>query len=454
MTDAARWQGLLGELAERHQVPGAGLAVLAGGEVHEAATGVLNVETGVPTTTDSVFQIGSVTKPYTATVVMGLVDEGVLDLDQPIVDVLPGFTLADAAAAKLVTLRHLLSHTSGISGDHLDDTGRGDDCLERYVATCATLGLSHPTGATMSYCNTGYMVAGRIVERVTGQVWDDALRTRLLDPLGLTHTVTLPERVLRFRAAFGHVVRPDHPTKLAARWELPRSSGPAGSIVARPADVVAFARMHLSGGRAPDGTAVLSERSAAAMRAPQVELPDRWTLGSHWGLGWILFDWDGRAVFGHDGNTFGQSAYLRVVPDRDVAICLLTNGGHTQDLYQDLVRELLGELCDLAMPTRPSPPDVPVDVDAAAFTGRYERESVRMDVTLRDGELFCTYTATGPMAALIDEPTRELPLVPVGERLFVTRMPGDETWTPVVFYELADGSPYMHLGVRANPKVG
>ena len=100
-------------------------------------TASLNKDTGVEATTDSVFQIGSITKVWTATVAMQLVDEGLLDLDAPVADVLPELRLADPDVAKRVTMRHLLTHTSGIDGDVFTDTGRGDDCLEKYVAQLA-----------------------------------------------------------------------------------------------------------------------------------------------------------------------------------------------------------------------------------------------------------------------------------------------------------------------------
>src|SRR5262249_35979755 len=138
--DKEHWQQRLTELAERHRVPGAALGILRvrpgrEDDVAEVATGVLNKETGVEATPDSVFQIGSMTKVWTTTVVMQLVDEGKLDLDAPIVDVLPELELSDAEVAQKVTMRHLLSHTSGIDGDVLTDTGRGDDCLDKYVAS-------------------------------------------------------------------------------------------------------------------------------------------------------------------------------------------------------------------------------------------------------------------------------------------------------------------------------
>ena len=452
--DLQKWQGRLDELAREHRVPGASLAVLHDGEITAAATGTLNVETGVDATPDSLFQIGSITKVYTAALALQLVESGALGLDDPIVDVLPELRLADQDTLQQVTLRHLLSHSSGIEGDHFIDVGRGDDAVERYVATCRELGFSHPVGATMSYCNTGYIIAGRIVEVLTEKIWDDALRDRLTAPLGLTHTVTLLEDAMRFRVAAGHAVEPGKDPHLLTTWTLPRSTGPAGRILATASDTVAFARAHLEGGRAPDGTQVLSQESVSAMQEPQIEIPDRWTLGTHWGLGWILFRWDGRSVYGHDGGTMGQVAFLRVVPDAGVAIALLTNGGHAQDLYRDVFGELLAELCDLRMPAPLEPPPEPPHVAVTELAGRYERVGVRFELEPEgNGSLHGRLSYTGYLAEIDDDPEEDFALVPVDERVFVTRFGDERSWTPAVFFELDDGSPYMHMGVRATPKV-
>ncbi|MFI7643480.1 serine hydrolase domain-containing protein [Nonomuraea sp. NPDC049400] len=144
-------------------MPGAALAVHRRGEQLSVAAGVLNLDTGVDATGDSVFQLGSVGKAYTAALVVRLVEEGLLDLDTPVLSYLPGFRVADAEVTKTVTLRHLLGHTSGIDGDHFLDTGRGDDALERYVESCAGLRQAHPLGAIMSYGNSGYAIIGRVV---------------------------------------------------------------------------------------------------------------------------------------------------------------------------------------------------------------------------------------------------------------------------------------------------
>ena len=456
--DAAHWQRRLTALAERHRIPGAALGILRvrpgrEDELIEVACGVLNKDTGVEATTDSLFQIGSITKVWTATLAMQLVDEGVLDLDAPVAEVLPELRLADPDVAKKVTMRHLLTHTSGIDGDVFTDTGRGDDCVEKYVAQLEEARQNHPLGATWSYCNSGFALAGRVIEKLTGSTWDKAVRERIFTPLGIKHTVTLPEEALLHRAAVGHVSEGSEAPARAPVWTLPRSMGPAGLICSTVADVLAFARLHLTGGLAPDGTRLLSEASAAAMTEMQADLPDKFTLGDSWGLGWTRFGWDGRRLIGHDGNTIGQSAFLRLLPDEGLAVTLLTNGGSTGDLYEDLYREIFAELADVDMPRPLSPPAEPVQTDARRHAGTYERAGARLEVLVgADGPVLRT-TVTGPLAELSPEPTKEYAMVPVKPDLFVVRDPQSLTWTPVLFYELRTGEKYLHFGVRATPKV-
>ncbi|GAA5113200.1 serine hydrolase [Alloalcanivorax gelatiniphagus] len=462
--DAAHWQRRLAALAERHGVPGAQLGILRVGDrgagvpddLVEASYGVLSTVTGVPVTAESVFQIGSITKVWTASVVMALVDEGLLTLDTPVHEVLPELSLADADVTKGVTVRHLLTHTSGIDGDVFTDTGRGDDCLEKYVEVLGEAGQNHPLGATWSYCNSGFSLLGRVIEKLTGLTWDEAVRQRLSAPLGLARAVTLPEEAILLPAAVGHDDR-DGEKVPAAAWQLPRSIGPAGLVTCTAADVLAFARMHLTGGVAADGTRVLSEESVAAMAAHEADLPDPYVLGDSWGLGWIRFSWDGRRLLGHDGNTLGQAAFLRVLPDPatggGLAVALLTNGGHTRDLYEDLYRELFAELAGVEVPERFAPPAEPVEVDVAPYVGRYERSSVEIDVEdAADGPVL-RMTLVGPLAELEPDPVEEYHLVAVGPGLFAVRPEGVESWLPVTFYELPTGEPYVHLGARATPRV-
>jgi len=450
--ELAGWRGRLEELARQHVVPGASLAVLADGEVTALATGVLHQGTGVEATTDSLFQIGSITKAYTATVLLRLVDQGLTSVDARVVEVLPDFLVGDPEVSSRVTLRHLLCHTSGINGDFFHDTGRGDDCLARYVEACADLAQSHPLGATFSYCNSGYIILGRVIEALTELVWDTALAEHLVAPLGLTHTWTLPEDVLRFRAAMGHVTHsPGKRPTPASSWYDMRSDGPAGLVCATAADVVAFARLHLDDGCAPDGKRILTVSSVAEMQRPQVAVPNPHPMAHHWGLGWALYDWGGRRVYGHDGNTIGQSAFLRVVPDAGVAVAMLTNSDRVGAFYQDVVTELLGELCDVVVPAPPEPPANPPLVDLHRHVGVYERVGTRVEATLRDGRLVLRVTPAGGLAKFL--PAYEMELSPLTETLLVGRPPIATRWMSVVFYTLPDGTACLHDGARATPKV-
>ncbi|WP_369230376.1 serine hydrolase domain-containing protein [Streptomyces sp. R21] len=453
----AHWQDRLDRMRSRYHVPGATLAVLVDGEIHELASGVLHRGTGEKVTTDSVFQSGSIAKVYTATLVMQLVDSGDLRLDSKVVDVLPGFAVADDEVTETVTIGQLLSHTSGIGGEFTQDTGRGDDCLARYVEACADVGQDCPPGTVVSYSSTGYAILGRIVEVVTGQTWDDALRDRLLEPLGLQHSMTLPEEALRFRVAMSHLGELGEDPEPAPVWDmLPRSAGPYGRVLVTAGDVVRFARMHLDGGTAPDGRPVLSAESAASMRQRVVDCADEWSfMADGWGHGWALYDWDGVAGYGHDGAALGQFSFLRVVPGSGVVAVLLTNGGDATGLFVNLFQELLGDLAGVRLPDVFAPAAEPRSVDVSPLTGTYEREGVRITIDRRNNGVPHVQLGLTDSVAAEYAPPIEADLVAVSDT--VLAMPGigpvSAPWLPLVFGTLPDGTPYVYFGMRAAAKT-
>src|SRR5580658_4942321 len=204
MPDAAYWTTRLAELARQTRVPGAVIGIWADGQEILAASGVLNRATRVRVSVDSLFQVGSITKLWTATMIMQLIDEGLLSLDTTVAEALPGVRLGAADLGDQVTVAHLLTHTSGIDGDIFTDTGRGDDCVERYVGLLERARSAFPPGGGYSYCNSGWVVLGRIIEVLDGRSWDESLRERLCEPLELARTVTLPEEAILHRAAVGH----------------------------------------------------------------------------------------------------------------------------------------------------------------------------------------------------------------------------------------------------------
>ncbi|MGW5487904.1 serine hydrolase domain-containing protein [Streptosporangium sandarakinum] len=454
--DAARWQARFDALRAAHHVPGASLAVLVDGEIHELAGGVLHRGTGVEVTTDSVFLSGSLAKVYTATLVMRLVDSGMLDLDTPVVDVLPEFATPDPEATKAITIRRLLSHTGGLTCDFNYDSGRGDDCLARYVEAAKDVALDCPPGTAISYSSLGYVVLGRVVEVLTGMTWDQALKDLLLTPLGLEHSMTLPEEALRFRVAMSHLGGPGQDPDPAPAWDLmPRSAGPYGRVIVSAGDVIRFVRMHLDGGTAPDGTRVLSADAVAAMQRREVDSPDKWTVGADgWGLGWTLYDWDGVPGYGHDGSAVAQHSYLRVVPHAGVAVVLLTNGGGTDGLYAELFRELLAELAGVRMPAPFGPAANPPAVDMTPLVGTYRREGVVTTVTQDgDGRAHIRYEFVDGMKDF--SPPLEMDLLPVSETVFAASggPAYGEGHIPVVFSTLTDGTPCVYIGMRATPKT-
>ena len=452
--DSQHWQERLDALADKHGVVGASLAIRQRAEAAEAATGVLNLRTAQPAAPDSLFQIGSITKVWTATLVMQLVDEGLLHLDEPVVKHLPDFRVAGEAVTRTVTARQLLAHTSGIDGDLFLDTGRGDDNLEKYVAAMAKLTQVHPQGATMSYCNSGYVLLGRLVEVLRGKTWDGVLRERLLVPLGLTSAGTLPEEALLHGAAVGHLLPPgaDEPI-VTPQWGLYRSAGPAGLIHMTARDLLTFVQVHLHGGATDDGSRVLSQQAVEEMQQQQVEIPDVYTLGSHWGLGWILMSWDGRRVLGHDGATLGQGAFLRALPDAGLSVALLTNGGaHPRDLFDALLSEIFSELAGVTVPSRPEPrSDVEIE-QPQRFVGRYLREGIEM--TIRpdgSGGLELAPRSTGPLSQG-QPPPPPYALLPYDHDVLLGKGPNDQAWMAMVFFDL-DGERYLHFGARATPRA-
>lgn len=452
----------LAELVDRHRVPGAQLAVLDGDTITEVAAGVLSVRTGAPVTTDALFLPGSIGKLYTAALVLMLVDEGLIDLDRPVRTYLPDFEVRDRHARDVVTVRDLLRHSSGFDGDVFIDTGRGDDALERYLQEITDLPQICAPGSVWSYSNSGYAILGRLVEVVAGTVFETALRDRLLTPLGLRHSVVFPEEAITHPVSVGHDVDPDNPEShvVSEPWGLFRSCGPMGaSLVASAGDVLRFASLHLDGGVAPGGTRLLSADLVAAAQQPQIELVDDTVLGEAWGLGWILDHFGDVAVIGHDGNSIGQNAFMRVAPEHRFGFCLQTNVESALGMYRELAAWLFGERLGVTPRLDPEPLPSTVVADAERYVGSYRREGLCYDVAqAADGSLVASVKATHAAAELQNLPPMEdLPLVPVERhQSFLLKLPIADSELLAVFFNPEDETAaptYLHFGGRAHQRL-
>jgi CubicO group peptidase (beta-lactamase class C family) len=369
--------------------PGAQVAVLADGEIVDAAAGVLSRATNVDVTTDAVFRLGSVTKLCTATLVMQLVDEGKLDLDLPVKRWLPEFRVADAAASEVITARQLLCHTAGFDGELYADTGRGDDAVQRVVAELVpTLSQMYPPGRMFSYSNAGYCVLGRLVEVMRGMPYGQALREFLVRPLGLRHVATDAEEAVLLRAAVGHVGT----TRPSPIWAACHGEAPAGALLAMSArDLLTIVKAHLAGGVGPDGAQALSRESALAMRQPAARSLPRCGSFSWYGLGWYLADLPDGRVLALNGMVVRQWAFLRVAPEQGVAVALFTNGGNGVRLARETAVPVFEELTGIRLQedrTPVLPGSTPVQ-DADRYVGRYRNRVCEAEVRAdADGRLW------------------------------------------------------------------
>lgn len=451
----------LAELIDAHHVPGAQLAVLDGDEITEVAAGVLSIRTGSPVTPDALFLPGSIGKLYTATLVLRLVEDGLVDLDEPIKTYLPDFEVRDAHARDTVTVRDLLRHASGFDGDVFIDTGRGDDALPKYMQEIVDLPQIAVPGTIWSYSNSGYSILGRLVEVVGETVFETAMKERLLGPLGLEHSVVFPEEVIPHPNAVGHEPDPENPDALRVSdpWGLYRSCGPMGaSLVASAGDVLRFVRLHLDGGVTADGTRLLSADLVAAAQEPQITLVDDTVLGEAWGLGWILDHFGDVAVIGHDGNSLGQNAFMRVSPEHRFGFCLQTNVESAMSMYRELAAWLFEQRLGVTPRQDPAPLASSVVDDPSRYTGTYERSGLIFTIEEVGGAIVATVEVSHAAAEMQSLPPMErLPLVPV-ERAdsFLLELPIADAALLAVFFNPTDeaGAPtYLHFGGRAHKRT-
>jgi CubicO group peptidase (beta-lactamase class C family) len=428
----------------KHRVPGASIALYAGETLHEAAAGVLNNDTGVEATTDSLFHIASITKPMTTTLAMQLVDEGKLDLDATVKHYLPQFRVASREASERITVRQLLSHASGVDGDLFIETTRGEDRVAKLVEAGHVLEQLHEPGRGFSYCNHGFAIAGRILEVLDGSDFDTIWRKRLSAKLNAPTLLTLTRDALRYRVAVGHVGAKN---TVPSQIFLGTSAGPAGATpMARARDLVSFALMHLNGGVTREGVRVLSEGAVRAMQEPQTHLPAS-ASAHHFGLGWMLIDWGGHKIFGHDGVSIFQRSYLRISPDKRTVFSLLTNGGDGVGLFRELATEFFGEAGITMTPVLEAAKGVRIDV--SQYAGSYERFGSTTTVGEKDGALTMTSAWTADWARELYGVQGPFALEPAGNDLFLWRVPAAEPIVVAFVNRDGDGRfKSLYSGVR------
>ncbi|WP_051731696.1 serine hydrolase domain-containing protein [Kitasatospora phosalacinea] len=327
---------LLTELALRHGVPGAQLAVWRDGALTTAEAGEQEAGSGRPVTAGTAFPLGSLTKPFTATLAAMLVADGDLDLDGPVAE-----HLGELRGAPEFTLRQALGHTAGLAANTAElppGTTRAR-WLARYAPE---LGVHRP-GTVFSYSNPGYLIAGRLVEEITGLDWAEAVQAMLLRPLG--HDAAAP-------VAPGHLVRPDAPPRPIAEQSVPPLEDPAAGLCLPAAGLALLGAAHLGLG---PGAALLDAGTARAMRADVTAglATGPFGLAEGWGAGWSRYG----TWFGHDGTGDGAWSHLRADPETGTVVALTANGSTGARLWESL----LGQLVDAGLDVGDHPRDATGD---------------------------------------------------------------------------------------------
>ena len=382
-------------LAEEHKVPGVAVGILHDGEEHYTYHGVTSLENPLPVDERTLFQIGSTTKTYTATTIMRLVDEGRIRLDERVRAYVPEFRVQDENAAATVTVLQILNHTAGWTGDFICDTGAGDDALARYVERMAELKQVNPPGTIASYNNASLTLAGRLIEKVTGKVYEHAIKELLLDPLNLSQSFFFGGDVMTRRFAVGHAHRESDGSVAVARPVLlPRSAAPAGGIWATARDQIRYARFHMGDGAAESGARVLSERSLRLMQEPTCSL-DGGGLGDSVGISWMIRDVGGVRLVSHGGTTNGQQAAFSFAPQHGFAIAVLTNSSKGIQVEQELVKWALATFLGVA----DAEPEI-LQLDTTAlqeYAGAYRSDTsiVTLAVSDRTLQVSLAYTEEG-----------------------------------------------------------
>lgn len=349
-------QRRLDDLARAHRVPGAQLALDTGSESVVVHTGTADADTGEPMSANTAVPLGSLTKPYTAALVVLLAVEDDLGLDDAARAHLP-----ELAAAPRLTVRQLLSHTGGLpTGPDSDTAAR--TTAARYLASVCDPGQAlFPAGTDFSYSNAGYVAAGRVAEAVTGMPWHEAVRTLVLEPLA-TAPAFLGGDAARPTAS-GHARNTASGAVRPVRQNLAPLEAPAGGLLASAADLAALGRALL--GRTsglPGGVGQLMRRPEPAARPG--------ALADGWGPGLALFRSQGREWWGHDGNALGTSCHLRVEAGSGAVAAFTGNAASATALWRELAG-VLADVTGLRVPAAADPGRVGEPVAPAECLGRY-----------------------------------------------------------------------------------
>lgn len=368
--ETAQLGKVFADLVLRHGVPAAQLAIQMDGLAIDVAVGEVSH--------DAKFPVGSITKAFTASLAMLLIADDDLDVDDLVGTHLPGLGTEPDSLGGRLTVRQILSHTSGLPSS-LSEQSDAVSSPREYLRACRELTLVQPAGSGFSYSNVGYVFIGRIVEEITGMSWWDAVEALLLKPLGIVPSfIVRPDpRYPADSFVSGYAVNATTGSIRAVVQTMRAAEAPCGALALSAKDLVTFGRAHLT---SRTDSATLDPRAFQEMRHP-VAGSEPFGLADGWGLGLAVFRGADADWAGHDGNADGTSCHLRIDSAHDRVVALTTNAHTGSALWDELGDELR------AM-------DIPV--------GDYTVPKLKEQIPF-PGNLFGSYT-NGDMAYVVEGP--------------------------------------------------
>ena len=335
---------------ERFELPGVEVVVVRDGQVLFAGGfGRRDLERDLPVTPRTVFAHGSTGKGFTSFLVGQLVDEGLLDWDRPIREYLPDFRLAEAVASERITLRDLLCHRSGVPRHDLAWLANPGLDRGELVRRMRFLDLSRDLRTLFQYCNFGYVAAGFVCGHVTGSSYEQQLRERIFEPLGMSTTYLSTAEVTRLA---------DHAQPYAERdgrivpitYREASNVAPAGGINSCADDTARWLLCQLGGGEL-DGRRLISAGSLATTHSVQFPLsglpiPEDRAFRVHgYAMGWIVATYRGRHHLSHTGGIDGFTTEFQLLPAEKIGVAVSgnRNTAFPAALCRSILDQLLGE---------------------------------------------------------------------------------------------------------------
>lgn len=317
-------EALITRQMEGFDVPGMAVGIIKNGEVvYAGAHGVRALDTRTPLSTTSLFHMASVSKPFVATAVVQLVEKGKIDLDERLTHYLPYFTMADERY-KDISIRHMLNHSSGIpdEDDYEWDKPQYDDgAAERYASSFGNVQLDFTPGEGYSYSNPAFDILAAVIAKVSGESFEDYVKTNILDPVGMVNSTFYQPDVPEELATKPHVLGNDLQREVSKIYPYNRRHAPSSTLHSNVEDMLRWARVNLNKGEI-DGNRIYEETSYELLTQPQTKINENAQVC----LSWFRSDFNSTIKFSHSGGDTGYSTYFAFIPENQSAIAVMVNG--------------------------------------------------------------------------------------------------------------------------------